>query len=331
MGTSKLSRSAAIVGRARLFLREAGNKLQGEMENNPREIIEKIKLYFSQAAELYGDEFLFATSAETAAGPIPQSSGQVPDQASKEIIGVKTQNLPDRKTESERNLKEKSQQKGIVPTAQKTIRVMEDHGLFESAVLKPEWKIDPHWSESDTLQDLDAKISSCMKCQLGSTRKNFVFGVGNPKAKLVLIGEAPGADEDEQGEPFVGRAGQLLNKILAAVQLKREDVYICNILKCRPPNNRDPLPEEVAACEPFLKRQLEIMQPKLILCLGRIAAQTLLKTKATLSELRNNIYQYQGIKVLVTFHPAALLRNPNWKRPAWEDVQKMRKMYDELS
>lgn len=170
-----------------------------------------------------------------------------------------------------------------------------------------------------------------MKCQLGSTRKNFVFGVGNPKAKLVLIGEAPGADEDEQGEPFVGRAGQLLNKILAAVQLKREDVYICNILKCRPPNNRDPLPEEVAACEPFLKRQLEIMQPKLILCLGRIAAQTLLKTKATLSELRNNIYQYQGIKVLVTFHPAALLRNPNWKRPAWEDVQKMRKMYDELS
>ncbi|MCL5035027.1 MAG: uracil-DNA glycosylase [Bacteroidetes bacterium] len=190
--------------------------------------------------------------------------------------------------------------------------------------------IDPHWYESDSLATLDSRVSGCKKCQLGSTRKNFVFGVGNPNSKLVLIGEAPGADEDEKGEPFVGRAGQLLNKILAAVQLRREDVYICNILKCRPPNNRDPIPDEVEACEPFLKKQLEIIKPKLILCLGRIAGQTLLKTNVTLTELRNNIYLYEGIKVMVTFHPAALLRNPNWKRPAWEDVQKMRKLYDEL-
>lgn len=211
----------------------------------------------------------------------------------------------------------------------KAIRVAEDRGLFDGTVLNPEWKIDSKWFESDSLKTLDSRISGCMKCRLGSARKNFVFGVGSPNAKLVLIGEAPGADEDEQGEPFVGRAGQLLNKILAAVQLRREDVYICNILKCRPPNNRDPFPDEVDSCEPFLKKQLEVIAPKLILCLGRIAGQTLLKTNASLTELRKNVYRYEGIKVMVTFHPAALLRNPNWKRPAWEDVQKMRKLYDE--
>jgi DNA polymerase len=146
----------------------------------------------------------------------------------------------------------------------------------------------------------------------------------------VLIGEAPGADEDAQGEPFVGRAGQLLNKILEAIQFKREDVYICNILKCRPPNNRDPQPEEIHACEPHLWKQIELIQPKLILCLGRISAQVLLKTNASLTELRAKVHNYRGIPMMVTYHPAALLRNPHWKRPTWEDVQKFRKLYDEL-
>jgi DNA polymerase len=145
-----------------------------------------------------------------------------------------------------------------------------------------------------------------------------------------MIGEAPGADEDAQGEPFVGRAGQLLNKILEAVRFKREDVYICNILKCRPPNNRDPEAVEVDTCEPYLWKQLELIKPKIILCLGRIAAITLLRITDSLNNMRGKIYMYRGIKVLVTYHPAALLRNPHWKKPTWEDVQFLRKIYDEM-
>ncbi len=186
------------------------------------------------------------------------------------------------------------------------------------------------WANTSSLEELNSMICECQKCSLGATRTKFVFGIGNPKAEIVLIGEAPGADEDAKGEPFVGRAGQLLNKILEAIHFKREDVYICNILKCRPPNNRDPLPEEVQQCEPYLWKQLEIIKPKIILCLGRISAQVLLKTADSLTRLRENVHDYRGIPLMVTYHPAALLRNPNWKRPTWEDVQKLRKMYDEM-
>jgi len=214
-------------------------------------------------------------------------------------------------------------------TKSRTIRVTEDDGLFEGSVLNASWHIDPHWRDSESIDELNSRISGCKKCPLGETRIKFVFGIGDPKSKLVFIGEAPGADEDEQGEPFVGRAGQLLNKILEAVQLKRSEVYICNILKCRPPNNREPLPTEIEACEPFLKHQLDIIKPKLIVCLGRVAGQALLKMNTSLAEFRNNTYEYLGIKVMVTYHPAALLRNPNWKRPAWEDFKKMRKIFDE--
>lgn len=187
------------------------------------------------------------------------------------------------------------------------------------------------WTELQALDELNGSICTCQKCPLGATRTKFVFGVGNPNADLVLVGEAPGADEDKQGEPFVGRAGQLLNKILEAINFKREEVFICNILKCRPPNNRDPLPEEVASCEPYLWKQLELIRPKLILCLGRIAAQVLLKTNDSLSSMRGKVHDYRGIRLMVTYHPAALLRNPNWKRPAWEDVQQVRKLYNELT
>lgn len=276
-----------------------------ENENPIENTLKDVELFLKQQAEIFGDEFFLPEKIE------PQSTPPI----SASLAGTSD---ADRISTGGDGLKSK------------TIRISEERGLFERVVTNAEWKIDPNWSESDSLERLDSAISKCMKCSLGATRRKFVFGVGNPNSKLVLIGEAPGADEDEQGEPFVGRAGQLLNKILAAVQLKREDVYICNILKCRPPNNRDPLPDEAEACEPYLKKQLEIIKPKIILCLGRIAGQTLLKTNATLTELRKNTYEYEGIKVLVTFHPAALLRNPNWKRPAWEDVQKMRKMYDEL-
>lgn len=186
------------------------------------------------------------------------------------------------------------------------------------------------WVAARSLDELNSMICTCTKCPLGHTRTKFVFGVGNPNADVVLIGEAPGVDEDLQGEPFVGRAGQLLNKILEAIHFKREEVYICNILKCRPPNNRDPQQEEIDACEPHLWKQLEIIKPKLILCLGRISAQVLLRTTDSLTKLRGQVHDYRGIKLMVTYHPAALLRNPNWKRPAWEDVQQFRKLYDEI-
>jgi len=221
-----------------------------------------------------------------------------------------------------------------MPMAKKTDRAPEEVELFQGFVKPPEkataaYPNEP-WVGCATLDDLNKTICTCQKCSLGSTRTKFVFGVGNPQADLVLVGEAPGADEDAQGEPFVGRAGQLLNKILEAINFKREEVYICNILKCRPPNNREPLPEEVTKCEPYLWKQLEIIKPKIILCLGRVAAQVLLKTNASLTNLRGTMHDYHGIKLMVTYHPAALLRNPNWKRPTWEDVQQLRKEYDSM-
>jgi DNA polymerase len=186
------------------------------------------------------------------------------------------------------------------------------------------------WGNAPTLQSLDAQICNCVKCGLGYTRTKFVFGVGNPHATLVLIGEAPGADEDAQGEPFVGRAGQLLNKILEAINFKREDVYICNILKCRPPGNRKPQAEEVEQCLPYLKKQIELIKPKLIVCLGLTAAEYLLGARGSLASLRGKTFTFEGTPVMVTYHPAALLRDPAWKRPTWEDVQAMRKFHDEL-
>lgn len=182
-----------------------------------------------------------------------------------------------------------------------------------------------------SLESFHRAIEGCQKCPLGQTRNEFVFGVGDPDADLVLVGEAPGAEEDRQGEPFVGRAGKLLDQILAAVDLNRQEgVYIANILKCRPPNNRDPQPAEVHECEPHLVKQLQLLQPKLIMALGRVAAQTLLRTSDSLSKMRGTFHDYHGIPLLVTFHPAALLRNPQWKRPTWEDVQLMKKKLDEL-
>lgn len=186
------------------------------------------------------------------------------------------------------------------------------------------------WENAQFLDELYEKIKDCQKCDLWKTRTNFVFGTGNPKANVVVVGEAPGAEEDKQGKPFVGRAGQLLTQILASVGFTREEVFICNVLKSRPPENRNPLPEEIRACEPYLIKQLDIIKPKLILCVGTFAAQTLLKKKDSLGKMRGQFHTYNGIPLLVTFHPAALLRNPHWKRPTWEDVQLFRKEYDKI-
>ncbi|HET6149531.1 MAG TPA: uracil-DNA glycosylase [Polyangia bacterium] len=165
------------------------------------------------------------------------------------------------------------------------------------------------------------EIGDCQRCRLSGGRKNIVFGVGNPQAHLVFVGEAPGADEDQQGEPFVGKAGQLLTKMIEAMGYRREDVYICNVIKCRPPGNRNPEPDEVAACEPFLKKQLASLRPRMIVTLGKFAAQCLLRDDSPISRLRGNFRSYEGISLMPTFHPAYLLRDPSRKKEAWADLK----------
>ena len=174
------------------------------------------------------------------------------------------------------------------------------------------------------LPSLQELIRDCRQCTLCKTRTQTVFADGTPKARLLLVGEAPGRDEDLQGLPFVGRAGQLLNKMLAAIQLDRQDVYICNVLKCRPPDNRTPMPDEVEKCSPYLEQQIALVKPVLIGALGLSAAQALLKTKASMGSMRGKRFEYRGIPLIATYHPAALLRNPGLKRDAWTDLQMIR-------
>ncbi len=181
----------------------------------------------------------------------------------------------------------------------------------------------------NTLDEIAAAVAACTKCTLSKGAANSVPGEGNPDADFMCVGEAPGAKEDETGRPFVGQAGQLLTKILAAIDLKREDVFIGNVLKHRPPGNRNPSPDEVKACSPYLIRQIELIRPKVILAMGLFAAQTLLETKLTISKLRGQVHRYYGVPLIVTYHPAALLRNPSWKRPTWEDVQLARRILDD--
>ena len=180
-----------------------------------------------------------------------------------------------------------------------------------------------------SLEALAQVIDACRKCSLGHSRTHSVPGEGNPRARLVCVGEAPGATEDETGRPFVGRAGKLLEDILKAIGLQREDVFICNVLKCRPPGNRDPEPLERQACSPFLHRQLELIKPKVLIAWGKPAAITLLNAPAaSLTELRQKVHRYRGIPLVVTYHPAALLRNPHWKAPTWDDVRIARRILD---
>ena len=185
---------------------------------------------------------------------------------------------------------------------------------------------------TESLATIAQEVAACRLCdELAATRTQTVFGVGNPNARLCFLGEAPGADEDRRGEPFVGRAGQLLTKIIEACTLTRSDVYILNVLKCRPPKNRNPLPHEVANCRGFLNRQLALIQPEFLCCLGAVAAQTLLETDTTIGRLRGKILDYRGIRVVCTYHPAYLLRNPAAKKDCWDDMKMlMREMGVEL-
>jgi uracil-DNA glycosylase family 4 len=197
-------------------------------------------------------------------------------------------------------------------------------GLFDSIEKSPAEK-------AKLLMELYEATKDCDRCGLCEKKTNYVFGTGSASSLVMFIGEAPGREEDLQGEPFVGRAGQLLNKILTAIGLKREEVYIGNILKCRPPENRDPLPGEIEACLPHLYQQIDVIKPKIIVALGRIAAQTLLKTNLPMSKLRGRFHDFKGYPFLVTYHTAALLRNPEYKKPTWEDMKILRRYYDKIT
>lgn len=187
----------------------------------------------------------------------------------------------------------------------------------------PENKVSTTQNKGGQLQALKEEIGECTRCRLAKERNNIVFGVGNPDADLMFVGEGPGSEEDRQGIPFVGRAGQLLTKIIEAINLKRDDVYIANVVKCRPPENRNPAPDEINMCEPFLLKQIDIIKPKIIVCLGAFAAQLLLNTEERISKLRGKIFDFHNTKLIPTYHPAFLLRNSNMKRPVWEDMKKV--------
>ncbi len=200
---------------------------------------------------------------------------------------------------------------------------LESQKRVSSAVGKEPQSMETHAALEETLDTIRTDLGDCRRCGLAASRTELVYGVGNPNARLVLVGEAPGREEDAKGEPFVGEAGRLLDKILLAMGMQREEVYICNVLKCRPPNNRDPQPEEVATCEAFLIRQVAAIRPQVIVGLGRFAVHCLLKTKAPISRLRGEWQNYQGIPMMPTYHPAYLLRNPDGKRDVWEDMKEV--------
>lgn len=206
--------------------------------------------------------------------------------------------------------------KELVGLTKQYIQELKKSGISSIAVDNPKQK---------TLQQFYNEINDCKKCPLHKTRKNFVFGEGNSTAELVFVGEAPGYDEDQQGRPFVGRAGQLLTKIIEAIGLKRADVYICNVLKCRPPGNRAPQPDEIKACMPYLVTQLSLLKKKkVICCLGFYSAKSLLDLDLLMKNMRGNWYEYEGTPVMVTYHPAYLLRNPAEKKKVWNDMKKVK-------
>ena len=214
-----------------------------------------------------------------------------------------------------------------------TLRFLSQTGCRGFDCSKENLKIMESWGHNEarspeTLEAIRIDLGECRRCRLSESRKNIVFGAGDPHARLVFVGEGPGYDEDQKGEPFIGAAGRLLTKIIEAIKYTREQVYICNIIKCRPPGNRNPLPDEIEVCLPFLKRQLATIKPDVICALGAFAAQALLETTTPISKLKGRFHDYNGTRVLPTYHPAYLLRNPGKKRDVWEDMKKLMKALD---
>jgi len=322
------------------------------MVNSGKDIKEALSRYLSTRRSVWGDIAFIVSRGEgervgakmspgvgikPETGDVEAGSEQIGTGTESQPVTTKTDSVapaqveqkPTEEKKSEGALKEgkesvRERWKGESIRYTSTTKSTEQASLFSEPARAPEEDL-----SSLSIEELEAKVAKCKKCPLWEQRTNTVFGSGNKKAKLLFVGEAPGREEDLQGLPFVGRAGQLLTKILASVGLSREEVYITNILKCRPPNNRDPKEEEVSACEPYLARQIELIKPVLICALGRVAGQNLLKRNASLTYLRGGIHYYNDIMVVVTYHPAALLRNPNLKRDAWEDIKMIRKLYDE--
>jgi uracil-DNA glycosylase len=253
----------------------------------------------------------------------------------KEIFGDELfEEINSRKTKIEPKVKKdnlKIEEKVVTQTksSPSNLKVYNKQFLFSECEDPAKQAIET-WESSASLEELHKNIGSCTKCILHKGRNKFVFGVGNANADVMCVGEGPGAEEDKQGYPFVGRAGQLLTDILKAIKFSRDDVFIANVVKCRPPGNRTPLPTEMETCSPYLLKQIDLIKPKLILCLGLTAAQGLLNRKESLTSMRGKIFDFRGAKAMVTYHPAALLRNPHWKKATWEDVQKFRKLYDEM-
>lgn len=282
-----------------------------DSDTTPEELINQVISYIKKERTMYGD---FA-------------SKKFPEK--KNGRAVEQENKPPAEANPKNKVTEPS---GNETTSAMTIQSSESldsqEGLFNQDDNKEVYyQID----KCDTLEELEmlCQKADVLRTDLDGTQ--LVFGVGNPTADLMIIGEAPGAEEDKQGEPFVGKAGQLLNQILEAIDFKREDVYIANILKHRPPNNRNPKPEERKRSLPFLLRQIDLIEPKLILALGKVSAQTLLDMKTSLTKMRGQFHTFRGkYELLATYHPAALLRHAKWKRPTWEDVQMLRERYDEL-
>ncbi|HNZ39132.1 MAG TPA: uracil-DNA glycosylase [Candidatus Latescibacteria bacterium] len=273
-----------------------------------RETLQLLRRFVEERREL-GDGFW--PRPEGAAIPAKQGTRATPPTAARPPVSAERFLIPEKKPEHETAYHPATEQPAIAGESDLAGR------LFASA---PEGAV----PDAASLEEFRASISECHKCPLGATRTHFVFGSGNPDADLMFVGEAPGEEEDLQGQPFVGRAGQLLTKMIEAMKLRREDVYIANVLKCRPPNNRTPLPSEMEQCKPYLDRQIALIRPKIICALGRVAAQALLNTGEGLNRLRGKFHDYRGVKVLVTYHPAALLRNPQWKPLSWDDLQKIR-------
>lgn len=283
-------------------------------DKTPEDLINEIIHFLNSEREVYGD---FSVNG-------PEKSDSPSEQ--------KQNNLTDSQKYTESSsVQDPALQKDSRSTTQ-TSRPVKDFDSQEGLFNKDKSRqVYYQLDKCNTLEELEnlCRKADVLRTDLEDT--NLVFGVGNPKADLMLIGEAPGAEEDKQGEPFVGAAGQLLNKILEAINFKREDVYIANILKHRPPNNRNPLPEERKRSLPFLLRQIDLIKPRLILSLGKVSAQTLLDNDDSLSSMRGRFHSFRGeYELMATYHPAALLRNPKWKRPTWQDVQLLRARYDKL-
>lgn len=266
----------------------------------------------------------------------PRGSGNQPSEAGRESSSDVSQSV-DRTRSSDGPAASSSQPSMNPDSSMPTRNLFDDPSASDASARSAYERIEDLIPEDspirgiDSLEDLETYVDTTVLVPIDKRRQNAVFGVGSPDADLVIIGEAPGAQEDKQGEPFVGRAGKLLDKILEAIDFARGDVYIANILKSRPPQNRNPRSDEVEAHIPILYKQLVLIQPKLILCVGKVAANTLLDRSSSLGSMRGKFHDFYGIPTMVTYHPAALLRNPQWKRPTWEDVKLLRQRYDELT